>query len=412
MMRLVAIAAVLAVAMPARDARSDDDFANATVIFARGNSLVRVDPKGHGETEIATFGDPKERGASSKEDKKKPVVRSLRSDAAGKVLLVDLDGTWQWMPLDGSAKTLSSLPCADGPAQLAEDGACVLCRAKAGSSMIVNLATGKTFPIDVPAVGTRLAGTGAERRLVWADGKGVWMSPPGAPKQAKKVAPDAPLRAFLPSPDGARALGVYSDEIYVDAHNKKPAEILMGFALDGDGARRKAIKNGVPLEWSHDGQWVLVQDGASACLMHATGGEYKCWRGYTAASISSDGKFGLVLGNRDGSKRQTPAPAPKDKPKGKDSGKTNDKPKEKKKEPEPMNDPDLMGPRPEPADEPENATTEEPAPPDVAVAPPSGPLSLYRVQLEGSPYTERPTLVAKIVDGAALWVSATAPAAP
>ena len=111
-------------------------------------------------------------------------------------------------------------------------------------------------------------------------------------KKATKVAPEAPLRGFLPSPDGARALGVYADEVYVDAHHKKPAEVLMGFALDGEGARRKAIKNGVPVEWSHDAQWVLVQDGASACIMHASGGEYKCWKGYTAASISPDGKFG------------------------------------------------------------------------------------------------------------------------
>jgi hypothetical protein len=40
---------------------------------------------------------------------------------------------------------------------------------------------------------------------------------------------------------------------------------------------------------------------------------------------------------------------------------------------------------------------------DVAVAPPTGPLSLYRAKLDG-PYTEAPTLLVKIVDGAAVWV--------
>jgi hypothetical protein len=109
---------------------------------------------------------------------------------------------------------------------------------------------------------------------------------------------------------------------------------------------------------------VIVQDGASACLMRATGGEYKCWKGYTAASIAETGKFALVLGNRDGSKKQTPAKVP----------------------------------------EAEDTDSGAVAPTDVYVAPPTGPLALYRVRLEGSPYTESPVLVTKIVDGAAVWV--------
>ena len=376
-MKLVAVA----IALAATTAHADDDFGGGSIIFARGNTLVKVDARGKGETELATFGD-----APDPKAKTKPapiVVRSLRTDAAAKVLLADLGGSWQWMPLDGSAKTLTALPCADGPAQLAEDGACVLCRGKKSPSIIVNLATGKITPVDVPAPGARLAGTGKDRRVVWANPDGVWSAPPNAPKQAKKLAAESPLRAFLPSPDGTRAVGVYADEIYVDAHHKKPAEILMGFALDGEAARRKAIKDGVPLEWSHDGQWVLVQDGASACLMHATGGEYKCWKGYTAASISPDGKFGLVLGNRDGSHRQTPAPAKK------------------------PAKPAAHKPADEPADEPETESADVSSV-DVAVAPPTGPLSLFRTRLEGSAFTESPALIAKIVDGAAVWV----PAAP
>ena len=274
-------------------ASADDDLGTGSIVFARGTSLVKTDLRGKGETELATL-------------PAKTSVRALRTDAGGTVLLADLGGTWSYLVLDGSSKTLTDLPCADGPAQLAEDGACVLCRAKQGGSIIVNLASGKATPVAIPALGARLAGIGADRKLVWADKTGVWSASPGQPSEAKKVAPDAPLRGFLPSPDGARAVGIYADEVYVDAHHKKPAELLMGFALDGEGARRKAIKNGVPVEWSHDAQWVLVQDGASACLMHATGGEYKCWRGYTAASISPDGKFALVLGNRDGSKKQRP----------------------------------------------------------------------------------------------------------
>ena len=362
-MRLPVTAALVTLGVLTGSAVADDDFAGATIIFARGSSLYRVDPKGKNETELATLGEGKK------------IVRKLETDAAGKVLLADIDGSWQWMPLDGSAKALTALACADGPAQLAEDGTCVVCRSKTGGSQVINLGNGATLAIDEP--GAHIAGAGGERTLIWTDKDGVWAALHGNKKAAKKVAPEAPLRSFLPSPDGSRALGVYSDEVYVDAHHKKPMDVLMGFQLDGEGARRKAIKAGVPLEWSHDGEWVLVQNGGEACLMHATGGEYKCWKGYTAASISSDGKYGLFLGNRDGSHRQTPRKKPK-----------------------------VVEKQVEPADEPETETGSGDAPDDVAVPPPSGPLSLFRGRLEGSAFTESPALIVKIVDGAAVWVPA------
>lgn len=342
--------ALVIVALLSSTAYADEDFGEGTVIFARGSSLYRVDAKGKDETEVAQL-------------PTKTQVRALRTDAKGSVLLADLAGKWAWMPLDGSTTTLTDLPCIDGPAQLAEDGACVLCRAQQGS-VIVNLKTMKSFPVDIPAPGTRLTGDGAQRRMVWADANGVWSSPPGNPKQKVQVAPEAPLRGFLPSPDGTRAVGVFADQIYTDARHQKAADVLMSFQLDNQGAKRKAIQNGVALDWSHDSQWVLVQDGASACIMRAAGGQYKCWRGYTAASLSSDGRWGLVLGNRDGSKKQSHA-----KPK---SGGTEDAPSD------------------DPVD-------------DVSVPPPSGPLALYRTRLEGA-YTDSPTLLVKVIDGAAVWV--------
>lgn len=369
MIKAVAIMLLIATGV----AGADDEFGGATIIFARDKSLYRVDPRGKTETEIAAL-DARKR------------VRAMQTDAAGKILLVDLEGSWAWMPLDGSAKSLTPLACGDGPAQLAEDGTCVLCRGKTGSQ-IVNLASEKTFQIDQP--GARVTGMGAERRLVWADKDGVWSAPPGDRKKAKKVAPEAPLRSFLPSPDGSRAVGVYADEVYTDAHHKKPMDVLMGFQLDGQAARRKGIKAGVPIVWSHDSQWVLVQNGGEACLQHATGGEYKCWKGYTAVSISADGKYGLFLGNRDGSKKQT---APKPEPKSKKKG-----PVKKLPDPEPT---------PDPTEEPEGEGGE--VGDDVPVPPPSGPLSLFRAKLEGSAFTETPALVVKNVDGAAVWVPAAA----
>ena len=355
----------------------------ASSVFAAGSSLYTADAKGKSETELATL-------------PAKATVRALRVDADGKVLLADVGGTWSWMALDGSAKSLSDLPCAEGPAQLAEDGLCVLCRAKKGGSIIVTLASGKITNVDVPTTGARLAGTGAERKLVWADDKGVWTASPANPKKPTKAAPDAPLRNFLPSPDGSHALGTYKGEVYEGPKTKKPAEILHVFALDGEGARRKSIQNGVPVEWSHDSKWALIQDGASACITLAQGGQYKCWRGYTAAAIAPDGKYALLLGNRDGSKQRPDkkTPAKKD---AKSTKKTPDK-KKPVDEPPPDEGADAEG-------EGEGGEGDAPVD-DVAVTPPSGPLALYIAQLEGA-FPTSPKLVTKIVDGAAVFVPAS-----
>jgi hypothetical protein len=399
---IAAVAAVAGLGLAERAAWADDEFAGATVIFARGSSLFQIGANGKAETEIAQLA-------------AKVTVRALRCDAGGTVLLADLAGKWAWMPLDGSTKALAELPCADGPAQLAEDGSAVLCRSPraANQSILVELPRGaraarpgKTVAIDIPPASARLAGIGIERTLVWADAAGVWSAPPGDPKTRAHVAPDAPLRGFLASPDGARAIGVYADQVYADVRHTQPAEVLMTLSLDKRGARRKAIRDGVAVEWSHDSQWVLVQDGASACLMRASGGQYKCWKGFTAASLSSDGRWGLALGNRDGSKKQTPARTAARPPAGKPPARSPVSPKAARPAP-PVAEPAEHGDKPwdnldEPSDEPEAAGT-PPANDDVSVAPPSGPLSLYRLRLEGA-FTDKATLLVKVVDGAAVWV--------
>jgi hypothetical protein len=322
-----------------------------SIVYARGGSLYKADTRGKGEVEVAKLPE-------------NTSVRALRTDAKGSTLLVDLGGKWSWMKLDG--KALLDLPCADGPAQLANDGACVLCRsaADANKSVIINLATNKATPIPVPPPGARLVGDGANRKLVWADATGVWSAPPGQLTKKTKVAPETPLRGFLPAPDGSRAVGVYSDVVH-EGKTTKPAEMLMGFALDGQGARRKTVKASLPIEWSFDSQWVLLQDGSTACITRAMGGQYKCWRGFIATSISPDGAYALLLGARDV------------KPAKKDS-------KKKKK----------------PVDE--DTESDEPVD-DVNVPPPTGPVALYRAKLDGA-FAESPSRIVQVVEGSAVWI--------
>jgi hypothetical protein len=380
MMRRAAIAASVLLLLVGRS-HADDDYGGASVIFARGSSLFRTDPRGRGETEVAQL-------------PAKVAVRALRTDARGTILLADLGGRWSWMKLDGASKELTDLPCADGPAQLAVDGACVLCRSttSATGSVIVNLATGKTTPIEIPAPGARLVGEGAGRRLVWADAGGVWSSPPGSVRNKQQVAPEAPLRSFLPSGDGSRAVGVFLDKIY-QGKQTKPAELLMSFALDGQAVRRKAIKSGVPIEWSHDNRWLLVQDGSSSCIMNATGGEYKCFKGFTGASIAPDGQWSLALGGRNAKSDSEPT-SKKDSRKNKDAKKES---KKKKKDAPKKEDA-------EPTGEAETREGDESVPTDdVSVAPPTGPLALYRLKLAGA-FNESPALIVRVLDGAAVWV--------
>jgi hypothetical protein len=395
------VAAGALAAAPAVAAAADDDFDGASVIFARGSALYRVDARGKGETEIAQFA-------------AKVTVRALRSDAAGSVLLADLSGTWAWMPLDGSTRSLTELPCGDGPAQLADDGTAVLCRSPKSprQSVLVELGRGtaaggaaRSLALEIPPGAARVVGSGAERKVVWADAAGVWTASPADPKRKTRAALDTPLRSFLPSPDGARAVAVYSDQVFADLHHKRAADVLMTLQLDGQGARRKAIRDGVPVEWSHDGDWLLIQDGASTCVMRASGGQYKCWRGLTAASLSSDGRWALALGNRDGSRssakpRKPARPASKPAPPGRAAAgaasRSDDAPAGPVGDDKPWDHID------EPSDEPE-AGGAAPVIDDVSVAPPSGPLSLYRLRLEGA-FTDRPALLVKVVDGAAVWV--------
>lgn len=363
---------VAALATGVSAAPADDELATSAVVFVRGSSLIKSDGRGRNETEIATF-------------PAKAQVRALRTDALGKILLADVGGTWSWMPLDGSAKTLTELPCNHGPAQLSDDGRYVLCRAKGGTgSLVVNLVTGKLTPLAVPTLGARLIGnTGNERKLIWADKGALWSAIAPRLDKPTKVAKEAPARGLLVAPDGTHATGVYAGEVFESPKVKKAAEVLMLFSLDGEGARRKAIQDGVPVDWSLDGKWILIQDRANACIMLVAGGQYKCWRGYTATSISPDGRHALLLGNR-----------------ASDKDKSDKKKKKGKKAPDPEEDArgeeaegDAHGDEPMPTD-------------DVAVPPPGGAVSLYRAALDGA-YTKSPALVARVVEGAAVWIPAS-----
>jgi hypothetical protein len=250
-----------------------------TAIIARGTAILKR--SGKQDVTLATL----PAGSAAK---------ALIVDPTGAIAVVDLGGgKWVSARLDAATPAAAiALPCIDVP-RFADDGAlAVICRGAGGVTSSVDPASGKAVTLTVPAV-ARVAGG----KLVWVDGGAVWAAPATALAQRTRLAPEAPLRNFSPSPDGTRAVGVYADFVR-ERRAKQPAELLMLFALDGEGARRKGMRGGVPLAGSRDGQYVLIQDGAAACLMRATGGQFKCWKGFRPVAISASGTHALVMQRR------------------------------------------------------------------------------------------------------------------
>jgi hypothetical protein len=417
------ILAAAALVVGATTARAGDDFGGGSVVFARGTSLWRTDAKGKAPVELVAL-------PGAAED-----VRAIRADAAGATLIVDVAGKWFWTRIaDGAAAPLAPLACAAGGATLVADGSCVVCASPRATATIIRLADGKAFDTGVAAGGAIITVGPAGRALIWAEAGGVFSAPPGRAKDRTALAAEPPLAHFTPSPDGKRALGVYR-ETEGDKDRDGIHELLYTVALDGTGARRKVIRNGVPLVWSWDSQWALVQDRGAGCVMRGVGGEYKCWKGYTAQSIAPDGSWALLLGPRDpkaAEKLAAQAQAenlakqkaardaklkarakPKAKPRGKDRG--------HHRGPDPdsgtdggtegggtddgTDEPDFAGPDDDLDTDPDAAEVEP-------VPLPARPFSLYRARRDGA-YTDKPVVIVREVGGAAVWLPAPpAPPAP
>lgn len=365
-MRLVAsaLAGALTLAVAARPTVAGRDPVGR-VVFARGDALWLTD--GAGKTPavaIATL------PAAASE------VRTIRTDAGGTNLLVDVGGRWYWMPVParGTTATLAALPCGAGAARMTGDGRCVLCADARGQAWLMRLADGRGRPRAVPAATASFTVRAGVRELVWADAAGgPVLASPVARRQPRTAAPTAPLRGLLAAPDGTRAVGVYRAPAVGQPPVAGERDQLMGLALDGIGAERRLIRDGVVLDWSWDSQWLLIQDHATACIARAVGGEYKCWKGFTAVSIAYDGAYALVLGPREVATGSAAEPT------GEEGGGEGAEGAEG-------------------ADDSEGADVGEDATPL-----PKGPLSLYRAKLAG-PYTEPPVVIAKQIDGAAAWL--------
>ena len=259
--------------------------------------------------------------------------------------------------------------------------------------------------VDVPPGGARLVGSGAERALVWADTTGVWTAPLGdLEAEDRRSRPRRRCAASCRAPTASARSASTPTRSSPTSHHKKPAEVLMTLrarrprrAPQGDPRRRRRRVVARLAVGARPGRRAARASCARAAASTSAGRASPPRR--CRATAAGPSCSATATARRSRSRRSRPQ-----------SLASRPRPGPRRHAP-PAEPPDGRDAKPwdtidEPSDEPE-AGAAPPANDDVSVAPPSGPLSLYRLRLEGA-FTDRPTLLVKVVDGAAVW----APRAP
>ena len=277
------------------------------LLFARGGSLWRVP--------LPPLPKKWARPAPGAADKPEPVelvitgsreITRITASASGELVVIETPDSVKWAPLpaDGRApkaatggttasdstpspRPAASLACT-GRAYLSPDGKCVACFDGSGKVVLHRLLPSLRTVVHSVATSQHLGFLDRER-LVTSDDTGVWAVPIRKGGERTLLAPETPSGAMLVSPDGSRAMGVFTEGDSTDSDSQKTA--LYVFRLDGKGVKRRLLEGAVPLGWSRDSKWAMAQAGNRACMFKATGGQYKCWRGYRAIALAPDGSY-------------------------------------------------------------------------------------------------------------------------
>lgn len=276
MLTSLAVLACLAV-LPAPEAAADTPA--GTIVFVREAGLWRVSPGSDEPVELAALGDDA------------AAVTRLAGSPRGDAVLVELGERVAWVPVGRGpgAGALRPLDCAP-PARFTPDGRHLACTGPGGMLALYELPAGQGHEVDVPAAGVLGFVDGAT--LVFADDVGLWAVPLARPEARSLLAPHRPSGALMIGPRGYRAAGMYPA---LPGH-KSPGMYV--FRLDGKGVRRRLLAGSTPLAWSRDGRWLAAQsERLGACLVRATGGEYKCWKRHRALGLAPDGSY-LLLSKR------------------------------------------------------------------------------------------------------------------
>jgi hypothetical protein len=300
-----------------------------TIVYAHAGSIMALAPSGtSGATELAKL----------PEGEAAPVWIEANPD--GTLISVQLAHGAAWLVKGES--DLKSGACT-GRARPAPNGACLVC-AGDKSWIMVNAAKPEIVH-ELPSTLREVSFLGpTPPDLAALADEGVVGFERKSADQHRLLGKPGKASHLLVSPDGSRAVAIIGDgddsRVYT-------------FDLDGEGVPRRIGGPGTPTAWSADSAWVIVQEGTlppegggedagearlddrsifgvaakkppakktppktppkappkkkpaelktierapavRTCIVRATGGESKCWDGFTGLALSPDSAFVLL----------------------------------------------------------------------------------------------------------------------
>ncbi len=303
-MRAVASALLTAALLSLTGSARAEDGAKTAIVFARDSGLFRVESaeRDGAEAPIATL--PEGVTAAN--------LRAIEASDNGAVLLLDAGGAFYWLrPSATEVRVPRPLKCISRP-HLAPDGSCVVCVTDSGTLELIALnraqrAVERAVPAGFGTV--EQLGFLSPTELAIATKRGIRAVTLPSMRSKRTLAPHSPSSELLVAPSGARAVGLYRDKndaLEADGKEKNHRAQELGngtlftFRLDGTAALRRLNRAATPLEWSLDSEWLLLAEPDAACIVRAVGGEFKCWSGYRAVTLSPDGKYALLGRDHDG----------------------------------------------------------------------------------------------------------------
>jgi hypothetical protein len=297
------------------------------IVFARGGALWQQGADGKGEaTQIADLPDDATE------------VRAIEPFANAHLLVLDMEAYAAWVVWPGAkgAGELRGGACT-GRAHASPRGTCLLCPGPKGMTL-ASATRDRSSTVGAELDEAFFLGTSGDD-LVGRSGSEIVALDRRKPKATRVVAKNGLVSSFLPAPDGSRAVAVFGSG---------DTARVRSFLLDGEGVSRQLGGPGVPVVWSPDSQWVVIQEGilpddpsmgdpgdesgaiddpvqldpwllgapakkskkkpkkppepppptTRACVARAVGGEVKCWDDYHGLAFSPDSTLVLLKKER------------------------------------------------------------------------------------------------------------------
>lgn len=282
--------------------------ADGAIVFQRGAAVWQ---KGDaGESKVAELGDARE-------------VRWIEATREGKIVVLDLGGRAAWLLADDPPRTSTLYASAcTGRARPAPTADVIVCPGADGPTLMAAVQPDISMALPDPLDDAAFLGA-SPVDVVGLTAEGVVALDRRRPTEKRALTRPGATSHFLAAPDGVHAVAVFGEKM--DAR-------VRTFLLDGQGVSRQLGGPGVPTLFSWDSQWVMFQEGDIAnapkpgdedgrldaadrflaavpkaaaaakrkaaparesittrvCVARATGGEVKCWDGYTGMAFSPD----------------------------------------------------------------------------------------------------------------------------